>query len=512
MTLLWLQNRRHAAELGFWLAGFVMQFVAIVLIALRGIVPDFASIVVGNALVIGATLLLYIGLERYVGKTSSQRFNYILLAVFIVVHTYFTYVQPSLRARNLNVTLALFAIFFQAAWLMLHRVDPEMRQVAKPVGVVFGAYCLVSAVRVVADLTAPPGNDLFRGGVFDTLVVLAYQMLYIALTFALILMVNRRLNTKLEHEIRELKLAQQELGFSEAKFSTAFHSSPDAIIMTSLVDGKILEINESFFQITEYTPEETLGKTTIDLNLWGSLSERDRFVELLQRNGRVSNFETSFRKNSGEILTALISGEMIQLSEGKCVLSVVHDITERKRVEEALRFSEDRYHLLFAEMVEGFALHEIICDAQGQPCDYRFLDVNPAFEKLTGLKRADLIGRTLLEVLPETEPRWIHASGQVALSGTTLHFENFSQPLGKWYDVVAFSPQRGQFATIFLDITERRQAETQRNAQMEELRRWQAVTMGRETRVFNLKREINKLLAQAGQPIRYGSAEQASDD
>ena len=83
----------------------------------------------------------------------------------------------------------------------------------------------------------------------------------------------------------------------------------------------------------------------------------------------------------------------------------------------------NEYAVLINEMIDGFALHEIICDDSGDPVDYRFLDVNPAFEKLTSLKRADVIGKTVREVLPDIEESWIRRYGQVALTGEGIQFE-----------------------------------------------------------------------------------------
>ena len=140
------------------------------------------------------------------------------------------------------------------------------------------------------------------------------------------------------------------------------------------------------------------------------------------------------------------------------------DVTDRKRAEAALQESEERYRGLFESMNEGFALHELLYDESGEPCDYRFLDVNPAFERLTGLKRQDVVGRTAAEVLPGTEPYWVKRYGEVALTGTPAHFESHSSVLGRDYEVFAYRPAPGQFAVIFLDITERIEAE-------EELRR-----------------------------------------
>lgn len=127
--------------------------------------------------------------------------------------------------------------------------------------------------------------------------------------------------------------------------------------------------------------------------------------------------------------------------------------------EAALRESEERYRSLFENMTEGFALHEIICDERGMPCDYRFLDVNPAFEALTGLKRDDIMGRCIMEILPGEDPKWIRLYGQVAITGEPIHFENFSPVLKRHYEVFVYRPATHRFAVIFMDVTDRKQAE-----------------------------------------------------
>lgn len=104
-------------------------------------------------------------------------------------------------------------------------------------------------------------------------------------------------------------------------------------------------------------------------------------------------------------------------------------------------------------MQEGFALHEIICNKEGKPVDYRFLDVNKAFEKMTNLKCEAIRYKTVLEILPETEAYWIDQYGQVALSGEALHFENYSKEMEKYFSVNVFSPEKGKFITLVTDIT-----------------------------------------------------------
>ena len=145
----------------------------------------------------------------------------------------------------------------------------------------------------------------------------------------------------------------------------------------------------------------------------------------------------------------------------------------RKHAETALRASERRFRGLFDSLTSGFALHEIVLDADGQACDYRFLDVNPAFEAITGLSRDAVVGRCVRSLLPQIEAHWIERYAAVALSGDCAQFDDFSSDLKRHYRVTAYCPEPGQFAVICDDITAARRNE-------ESLR--QAATVFEQTR------------------------------
>lgn len=122
-------------------------------------------------------------------------------------------------------------------------------------------------------------------------------------------------------------------------------------------------------------------------------------------------------------------------------------------------------------MQEGFALHEIRCDAKGAPIDYLFLDVNPSFEKLTGLAHGDVVGKTASEIIPPLENYWHETYGKVALTGESTHFERYSKELDRMFEVTVYSPKPGQLATILFDVTEqhRLQEEAVKSQKLESL-------------------------------------------
>lgn len=266
-------------------------------------------------------------------------------------------------------------------------------------------------------------------------------------------------------DVTDRKQTEAALEESEALYRSILNASPDDITLTDL-EGRILMVSPSAVKMFGYArTEQLIGRRVFEFIV---PDDRDRAAADIARlhQGTTTapiGYRNEYRglRADGGALDIEVNGEFIRDANGQPIrmLLIVRDITDRKRIEEKLRDSERQYMLLFESMSSGFALHEIIVDEAGKPCDYRFLQVNPAFETLTGLKADALIGRTVREVLPGTESIWIERYGRVALTGEPDTFENYSCELGRHYQVTAYRPQPGQFAVLLSDITELKRTE-----------------------------------------------------
>jgi diguanylate cyclase (GGDEF)-like protein/PAS domain S-box-containing protein len=222
-------------------------------------------------------------------------------------------------------------------------------------------------------------------------------------------------------------------------------------------DAKVVYANLAACSSLGYTMEEMMQLSVPDFDPDYSAEVWPSHWEELKKHGSYT-FETRHRTKSGVIYPVEVSINFMRFGDEEYNCGFARDITKRKQAELQMRESEEKYRLLFENMTTGFALHEVICDEQGKVVDYRFLEINPAYQKLTGLK-PDIIGRTVFEVLPGTEPYWIEFFGKVAMTAVPSLYENFSRELGRWYQVWAFSPKTGQFAVIINEITERKNIE-----------------------------------------------------
>jgi PAS domain S-box-containing protein len=197
-------------------------------------------------------------------------------------------------------------------------------------------------------------------------------------------------NWALQHDVRRRQAAEAALRASEAKWRRLFQLTPAVVTVTTLEEGRILEANEAFLGVLGYRREEVIGRTVADLGVWGDADRHRTWVAALKRDGVVEDVEASIVTRTGEHRLALVSSGLIEMQGAQVALSVIRDITESRRAEEALRLSEEKFERVFRSSPAATALASL---AEG-----RFLDVNDAFLRLTGYSREEVVGRTAAEI------------------------------------------------------------------------------------------------------------------
>ncbi len=233
--------------------------------------------------------------------------------------------------------------------------------------------------------------------------------------------------------------------------------------MLTRPDGELIYANRMFYE--QYGSSVRDDFLTLDENK----AEREEVFGAMNRQGELNDHEVCIRTSSGDSIWVLFSSRPFTCDGKPASLISLVNITRRTQAEKARSTSEERYRLLFENMTSGFALHEMIYDEQSKPLDYRFLEINPSFERLTGMSAQNVLGKTIREIMPGAEQYWIDTYGKVAQTGEPVAYQNFASDLQKYFDVWVFSAVKGQFATIFTDITERKQAEEKLSRQLARL-------------------------------------------
>jgi PAS domain S-box-containing protein len=205
--------------------------------------------------------------------------------------------------------------------------------------------------------------------------------------------------TEITLEITERKRAEEALEESQEMFSLAFRDSPSLMAITTLKEGKFIEVNDVYCQATGYSREELIGHTTLELNLWHDPKQRSAMVESLKKRSFLSNAQVKIRTKSGEMRTVYQSIAKITLKSEPCLISIASDITEQEKAKGALEESEARFRALFETMAQGVVYQ----DASG-----KIISANPAAQRILGLTIDQILGRT------SVDPRWksIHEDGR----------------------------------------------------------------------------------------------------
>ncbi len=248
-----------------------------------------------------------------------------------------------------------------------------------------------------------------------------------------------QMNCERDEELRRLfETMTQGIVYQDAQ-GNIISANPAAIRMLGL----------SLFELSQRTSYTTEWKTIREDGTPLPGSEHPSMIAL--RTGKPFGpyaLGVYNEKLSDHIWVSVFATPLFHEGESKPyqVYVIMDDITAQRK-------AQQNYQQLFHEMMDGFALHEIICDENGKPIDYRYVAVNPAFERMTGLRADSLIGKTVRDVLPETEQYWIDIYGQVALTGVPVTFQNYAATLEKYFNVTAYRPAPMQFACTFSDVT-----------------------------------------------------------
>lgn len=248
------------------------------------------------------------------------------------------------------------------------------------------------------------------------------------------------------------KRAEKELRQSQQLFSGVFQSSPTPVALTRLPDGKIVDVNESFCELFDYSREEIIGRTSLEIGI-ADPESRQKAVQMLKEKGAIRNLEQKARARTGKLLTILNSIDTIQVNDDLFALTTLIDISDRKQAEEELRRSEERYRSTLDQMMEGCQIIDF---------NWRYLYANNVAATQGKHTPQELLGHTMMEMYPGIEQTELFAALRQSMQEqASKRMENqFIFPDGSmgWFELSIQPVGEGLFI-LSTDVTERKRAE-----------------------------------------------------
>ena len=315
--------------IGWWLLWSITEVIGFGFMLLREIPSiQFIAVILQNSMIFIGAVFCYVGVMRFLDRQVNRLAIVSLYTVFIVALVYFLYVNNDINIRSVIICGALACIsFITARALLVHRI-PSIAASAHFNATIFLAHGAVFTYRTGMIIAGMPVNNIFTSTLFNTIPYLDALIVSLLWTFGFIIMVNQRLNA----EMREAK----------EHFELIFHTSPDASLITRLTDGLIVNVNEGFTAFTGFNRDETIGKSTLAIHIWKNPEDHQKVVLELSEKGFCENMEAVFLRKDASPAIGIVSAKTISLQNLPHAISVIRDITERKKAEETVhRFSSE---------------------------------------------------------------------------------------------------------------------------------------------------------------------------
>jgi PAS domain S-box-containing protein len=275
---------------------------------------------------------------------------------------------------------------------------------------------------------------------------------------------RERLRADRDGAVAALRQTETALLESEERFRTMADAAPAMLWITD-AENRCTFLSRRWYEYTGQQEGEGLGFGWLDEVHPDDRDQTTRSFRDAAAQREPFSLDHRLRHRDGEYRWVLDEGRPRYGEDGRWrgYIGSVIDVHDRKLAMDALLRSEAKHRTLFESIDEGFCVIQMLFDDQDKPVDYRFLEMNPAFAKHSGLQGA--VGRTARELLPDLEEHWFEIYGQVALTGEPVRFENGSDAMRRWFDVFAFrveEPEKRRVALLFTDISEQKRAEQER--------------------------------------------------
>lgn len=377
-------NRTYRG-IGWWLMGSSLMALGIIFMPMVTVksLEIFARI--ANPLVVLGQIFLYLSIMQFLDKKENRWILSSIFVVFIFSYYYYMYVDNDISSRTVVVTAALATISLMTAYKLFFKKDRRISVSANFTAAVFLAYGCFMIMRFFWALMLPRIHSYLEQA---TILIAGFVVPIITSTlwtFGFIIMVNQRLNAENREEKEKLQLV--------------FNTSPDAAIITRLSDGLFVDVNGGFLVMTGYTRDEVIGDFALKISVWHNISDRQLFIIELNDKGICTNKEFVFKRRDGSSFVGTISARIITIRAVPHIVSVIHDITERKQAEEALMESEEKYRSILNASPDDIT----ITDLEG-----RILMISPAAKKMFGYEPNfdGFIGMRLVDfIVPEDVER-----------------------------------------------------------------------------------------------------------
>ena len=426
---------------GWWTAGTALVALGFSCTSIQdNPVIGSLAIVAASALFSSGMALFYIGLLRFLGLQERPWPLIVFCTAVTLVAAWFTYVDVDVAARLVNLSAAIAVLSFLNAYAIFANRTPSLATSAYSLALVF----LVQGVTLITIAAVAASSDvegLYIATLAHTALYLDGLIVSVLLTLYFIIMVNQRLIA----ESREAK----------NNVELIFNANPDPIVITRAADGRFIAVNDGFVSHSGYTRADVMGRTTLDTDLWKIPGDRERLIGALQEQGYCDNLETVFLRKDGSEVIGLVSAKLIRQKGVPHIVTVLRDITDRKRAEEAQRRTQELFSLFMHHSPIYIYIKEVT------PTTSRVLQASDNFQQILGISAREMVGKTMTDLFPAEFAAAITADDwAVVVNDEVLkRDEDFN---GRHYTSIKFpivQDDRTLLAGYSIDNTERRALE-----------------------------------------------------